>query len=229
MRVITDDATTPTAVLSDTIWSYRLDRRHRVTGGALSNGGNATGWLARHFAGGDFDLLTAEAARIDPDGHGLTILPMFAGERAPSWNDDASVVFAGMTLATLPGHIYRGTLEATAYRFAAIHDALIPLLTEDYEIYVNGAAALKSPLWLQIIADTLGRPVAALDAEAEASARGVAVAALESLGEITYLRPDSPAIKVSYKPDPAAHMVYLAAKDRQAQLENAMVAFWDAQ
>lgn len=229
LRVITGDDSTPETPLNDSIWSYRLDRHRRVTGGALSNGGNATGWLARHFAGGDFDVLAAAAGSIPPDGHGLTVLPLFAGERAPSWNDDAAAVFAGMTLATSPGHLYRATLEAIAYRFAAIHEALKPWLQDDHDIYVNGAAALKSPLWLQIISDTLGQSLAALDADAEASARGAAVSALDALGEIPQLRPESPTVKDRYTPDASSHHIYQRGRARQSHLEDAMAAFWEAQ
>lgn len=228
MRLITADAETRHLDLSDRIWSYRLDRRHRVTGGALSNGGNVTGWLARQFAGGDFAGVTAEAERVPPDGHGLTVLPLLAGERSPTWNDAASGVFAGLTLTAQRGQIYRATLEATAYRLAAIYDALRPFVTSEHEIFVNGAAAQKSPLWLQIIADTLGRPLAALDADAEASARGAAIAALNVLGVLPTIRPETPSVRRSFDPDLSNHAIYQAGIRRQSRLEAAMLPFWQS-
>lgn len=224
MRVITEGNSD--APLSERLWAYRLDRDHRVTGGALSNGGNVAGWMARYFAGGDFDVLTDAALRMDPDSHGLTVLPLLAGERSPSWNDDATGVFAGITLATRPAQIYRATLEATAYRFAAIHEALKPLLAPGHATFANGAAALKSPLWLQIIADTLGEPVSALDADAEASARGVAVSALEAIGAVDGLRPEQVPVKDRYEPDADAHAIYLSGWKRQQMLESAIQGFW---
>jgi gluconokinase len=33
----------------------------------------------------------ARAARLEPDRHGLTVLPFLSGERAPGWNSDAKV------------------------------------------------------------------------------------------------------------------------------------------
>lgn len=226
MRLITEDAGRPHIELSDRIWSYRLDRDHRVTGGALSNGGNVTGWLARYLAGGDFERITEAAEHIEPDGHGLTILPLLAGERSPSWNDDASGVLAGLTLATQPGHIYRATLEATAYRFAAIYEALQPFVASDHQMFVNGAAALKSPLWLSIIADTIGQSLAALNAEAEASARGAAISALDAIGAFTSIRPDSPEVRRRFDPDLERHEVYQRGFRRQQRLEKTMEAFW---
>jgi gluconokinase len=117
-------------------------------------------------------------------------------------------------------------LEATAYRFAAIHEALEPFLAPDHTTLANGAAALKSPLWLQIIADTLGKPVSALDADAEASARGVAVSALESIGAIEGLRPEQVPVKDRYEPHDGAHSAYLAGWQRQQELESVMQGFW---
>ncbi len=227
MRVITDDAETARIGLSDRIWSYRLDRDHRVTGGALSNGGNVTGWLARKLAGGDFEVVTAEAEQVGADRHGLTILPLLAGERSPGWNDDATGVFAGVTLATRRSHIYRATLEATAYRFAAIYEALQPFVASEHHIFVNGGAALQSPLWLAIIADTLGQPVSALDADAEASARGAAIAALQVIGALPSIRPDSPSVRRRFEPDPANNRAYQEGIRRQARLEAAMLTFWE--
>ncbi|HEU0163474.1 MAG TPA: FGGY family carbohydrate kinase, partial [Thermomicrobiales bacterium] len=104
------------------LWVYRLDRHREVIGGALSNGGNVTAWLSETVSGRSMDDLTREAESVAPDGHGLTILPFLAGERSPSWDDSATGVFAGLTLATAPAELFRAILEATAYRFAAIHD-----------------------------------------------------------------------------------------------------------
>ncbi|MBA2247763.1 MAG: gluconokinase, partial [Chloroflexia bacterium] len=145
--------------IPDRIWCYLLDRTHKVLGGALSNGGNVTEWLAGTMAGGGFEELTESAARLGPDAHGLTLLPFLAGERSPSWNDSATGTLSGVTLSTTSGDIYRAALEATAYRIAAIHDDLRPLAADACEIHANGSAVLNSPLWLQIIADTLGRRV----------------------------------------------------------------------
>jgi len=209
-------------LLPSRIWSYRLDRERRVLGGALSNGGNVTGWLADHLADGDFDALTAAAAGLDPDSHGLTVLPFLAGERSPSWNDNATGTISGLRLATTGGDLFRATLEATAYRMAAIYDDVKTLAAPGHDILANGAAALSSPLWLQIIADVLGHGIDALDAAAEASARGAAVCALDALGAITAL--DEPANTVSqhFEPNRDHHQRYLAARRRQANLEHAI-------
>lgn len=213
----------PTA-LPHRIWRYQLDREHQVLGGALSNGGNVTGWFANHLARGDFDALTEAAKLIEPDGHGLTILPFLAGERSPSWTENATGTISGMRLSTTAGDLFRATLEATAFRMAAIYDDVKLLAAPAHEIHANGAAVLSSPLWLQIIADALNHQLHAVDAEAEASARGAAICTLESLGALASLRDLDNTVSESYSPDGAAHVRYRRARERQSTLETAINA-----
>ena len=222
MRMIVEHGPTSTTrePIPERIWCYLLDRTHKVLGGALSNGGNVAEWLAQNMAGGEFEELTASAARLEPDAHGLTLLPFFAGERSPSWNDAATGTLSGIRLSTTPGHIFRASLEATAYRIAAIHDDLRPLAADGYEIHANGSAVLNSPLWLQIIADTLGRQVDAVDAHTEASAQGAAICALESLGVLEGLASVKNEISRSFMPDASAHERYARARERQSTLEH---------
>jgi gluconokinase len=214
----------PAGEIPHRIWSYRLDRCYRVLGGALSNGGNVTAWLAQQVLGQGFDFLTAAAAALGPDDHGLTMLPFVAGERSPSWNDAATGAILGLRLATTPGDIFRAGLEATAYRMAAIYDDVKVLASPEHEIHANGGAALSSPLWLQIIADTLGHRLDAVDAEAEASARGAALCALESLGAIEDLATIRSGISASYEPDQGSHQRYAVARQRQRNFEEAVTS-----
>ncbi len=223
MRVIlANPAGTDPVPVPHRIWRYRLDRDLAVVGGALSNGGNAAAWVAEHSEVSDIGHLTEEAARLEPDGHGLTILPMFAGERSPSWNEHARGTIHGIRLATTSADIFRATLEATSYRLAAIHDDLAQLAEAPYEIHANGAAALGSPLWLQIIADTLNHQIDAVDAEMEASARGAAICALQASGVIDSLLDTGRPVATSYQPNQEDHHIYAAARRRQAALEAAI-------
>ena len=229
MRVILRDQTDHEEVtrpLSSKLWQYRLDRRHRVAGGALSNGGNVTRWFAELIHHSDFEELTDAAAKVAPDSHGLTVLPFLAGERSPSWNDDLTGAILGLRLTTRPGAIYRAFLEATAYRFASIYEDLRLLVDTDHEVWANGAAALGSPLSMQILADALNHTISSLDAESEASARGAAICALQSIRAIDYLRElESPIVR-DFQPHSQHHQIYVLGRQRLERYEHtiAMVA-----
>jgi gluconokinase len=206
------------------LWAYRLDRERAVLGGALSNGGNLLRWTRDLLGVTVDDAVLALAAELAPDSHGLTVLPFVAGERSPGWHDQATGLVAGLTLATRPEHLVRAVLEAIAYRFARLYDALVLLAATPHRVVANGGAILKSPLLLQIVADSLGHDLIALPPEDEASARGAALVALQAAGVLPNLAAaDDPAFGATiYRPDATRHAVYRAACERQLRLETVL-------
>jgi gluconokinase len=210
MRVVLD---APPDSLPWGLWNYRVDRRRCLLGGATTDGGSVYAWLRETLRLPDAAALEAQLAGMEPCAHGLAFLPFFSGERAPGWRDDARGAVAGLSLQTSPLDLVRAGLEAVALRFAFIHRALAPHLPADHQVIASGAALLASPMWLQMMADVLGRPVTA-SAEKEGTSRGAAVLALEAMG----LNPQPAALGVTYQPDPRRHLVYQAAMDQQAAL-----------
>jgi gluconokinase len=207
------------------LWAYRLDRERAVLGGALSNGGNLLRWIWNTTATGPDHEATREAASLAPDTTGLTVLPFLAGERSPGWHDDATGVFAGLTVATRPKHLIRAGMESVAYRLADVYDALSPLCAGDHRVIVSGGAVLNMPVWLQIIADTLGYPLTAHAADDETTARGAALMAATAAGILPNLdaAADFTESAAVYEPDMTAHERYRAGRERQARLENTLV------
>lgn len=212
------------APLPPGLFRYLIDGRSEVIGGALSNGGNMVAWLSNFSQSKDRAMLMRQASQIPPDGHGLTVLPFFAGERAPSWHDHLGGTITGMSLDTTNIHILRAMLEATAHRFASVYDDVRRFASEQHTIVANGGALLQSPLWSQITADSLGHSIAALHSRAEASARGAAISALNAHGILPALRTD-PAIGTTFVPQPEATIVYRNARKRLESLESALTTW----
>jgi gluconokinase len=199
------------------LWSYRVDRDHHLVGGATSEGGNVYAWVRDAFQFGDRAQTEAELAALAPDSHGLTILPFFAGERSPDWAGNVQATIHGLTLATTPLQILRASLEAVAYRFAVIEQRLCGRPDCDHRLIASGGALLQSPVWSQIFADVLGRPVV-VSAESEATSRGAALLALRALGALPSLAAAPAADGAVYLPDPARHERYQVAIARQRAL-----------
>jgi gluconokinase len=192
----------------DGLFVYRVDSKRSLVGGPLSNAGNLYGWMQRVLnVDGSPELQTA-IANMEPDSHGLTILPFLAGERAPGWNDAARAVFMGMTFDTAPEHLIRAGLEAIACRFAQVARRLAPLVAPDTVYVASGAAITSSPTWLQIMADVLNATV--YPTEAETTIRG---AVFLATGEA-----HPPTLGPAYTPDPARHAIYQTAMARQQEL-----------
>lgn len=207
------------------LWCYRVDERRVVLGGALNDGGSLVDWL-RNFLQlqlPDITQFEAELAEMAPDSHGLTVLPFWGGERNPGWADDARGAIVGLRFSTRPLDVARACLEAVGLRFALIDELLVSATGNPREVIATGGALLHSPAWLQIIADALGRPLLA-SAEAEASSRGAALLALESVGLLsTPLDAMLPETTRRFEPNAEHTERYRAAADRQRHLYHALV------
>jgi gluconokinase len=202
----------------DGLWRYQIGPRRFLLGGALSNGGSVWGWIKRTLAlpkEADSELETA-LMKLPADGHGLTVLPFFSGERAPLWRDDLRATIHGMTAATTPLEIASACMESVALRFAVLREALRPAAPSG-QIVGSGAGLISSPAWAQMIADALGEPLL-LSSEEQASARGAALLAWERLGLGTIEQAPTVPTTATLMPDPARTRIYAAARDRQEDL-----------
>jgi gluconokinase len=203
------------------LWCYLVDRSRFVMGGALSNGGDVFAWCQRVLRL-DAEKVEAGLRSMDPDGHGLTVLPFFSGERSTGWADYARASIHGMTLSTGPMEILRASIESVAYRFAAIYDLVNRELNLNATVIASGGGILNSKGWTQIMADVIGVPVVASTAP-EASSRGAALQALEVLGRITDLSDVEVPLGETFEPRTENRAVYDQGRKRQEQLYDLLV------
>lgn len=204
------------------LWCYRVNQDYSLVGGATSEGGNLYAWLRQTLRLDDSDSVEAALADLLPDGHGLTILPFVAGERSPGWAGNIPATIHGITLATTPIQIVQASLEAIAYRCALIEQRLCEKDGCSHRLIASGGALLRSPWWIQTMADVLGRPVVA-SAEAEATSRGTALLALKALGLVSSLEAITAQDGMVYEPNQERHEVYQAAIERQQALYGRLV------
>jgi xylulokinase len=137
--------------------------------------GGSTLWLAESVLRCPQAELFDRAAQAPPGSDGILFLPALSGSTAPRWNDRMRGAFAGLAMNHDGGHLARAVLEGCAYALRDIVDRLAALGLAEDEVRVVGGGA-RSPLWLQIKADVLGRPVRAVLAE-EPTALGAAMLA----------------------------------------------------
>jgi gluconokinase len=210
----------PRGKLPPGLWCYRLDADRLVTGGALSNGGNLHAWLLQtlRLDGGG---LEARLPRMQPTAHGLTFLPHLAGERSLGYAPHAFGAISGLTSATGPDDIARAGLEAVAIECSRINRRLDEVAPGRSRLIASGAALLSSPAWLQMMADAIGREVAA-GSPKEASSRGAAIFALEALGLAKAEHLD-PGTGRTFTPNPIATKAYRKAQARQEALYKALI------
>ena len=161
------------------LFCYRVDAQRFLVGGAVSNAGNLRAWALRELRTPDPDELEQLlASRPGPD-HGLTVLPFWAAERAPTWNEDIRGAILGITQATSALDLLQAVTEATYHRLALIADTLIFKTGVTPKFLVSGGIQ-HSLSAMQRMADVLHYPVYA-NPEREASIRGAAIYAMEKL------------------------------------------------
>jgi gluconokinase len=187
------------------LFLHWLDESRVVEGGSLSDGGNLYAWMDKTFK----DAGAGSLADRDPDSHGLTFLSLLGGERSPGWHQHAKGAVHGLTFETTPLDLRQAGLEGVAFRFAEVAD-LMPGIAE---IVVTGGALLRDSDWVQIMADSLGRPVTTSGVK-EASLRGAAVFVLERVGETPAPAPLGPVVE----PRADKAEAFRAARERQRRL-----------
>jgi len=211
----------PPASIPSGLWCYRIDRQRVIMGGALSDGGGLYHWLKENLRLGKDNVVEAEIAKREPDGHGLTFLPFLAGERSIGYHESARGAILGLRSSTDTIDIVQAALESVAYRFAEIFDQL-NTIAKINEIIASGGALRESPVWTQIIADVLGRNMSLPDTR-EASSRGAVLLALETIGKIESIEKIPTPLGNKFTADKARRVVYAKARKRNEANYNLII------
>jgi len=220
MRVVYEG--NPPQRLPPGLWCYRVDKKRVVVGGALSDGGGLYAFLKRTL---NLDLsdyaIAKEIIRRGADAHRLTMLPFFFGERSTGYHENARGAVIGLNSSHDSVDIIQAAMESVAYRFAEIFDQLKRVCRFD-EIVASGGALRDSPVWTQIVADVLGRPLTVVDVP-EASLRGAVLLALESIGNIESIGVVSVGQGTIVEPGANRHAVYHMARKRHQRLYDLII------
>lgn len=175
----------------------------------LTAGGNLA-WLRGVLSSEallDYDQVVRLAEAAPPGCRGLLYLPYLAGERSPFQDPNARACFLGISQGTGRPELARAVLEGTALAYRALCDVLALPAGAPLSLVGGGA---QSPLWCQILADVLDRPVHVLADAASVPARGAALIAGRSLGWYADLFPGEaffPTVR-THRPEAAHRSLY---------------------
>ncbi len=179
---------------------------------ALSfTGGAAIKWFRDEFAK---DLSKENAYVVLGDSvkdapTGILILPHFAGAANPYMDTGSKAAILGLTLEHTRADLYKAMMEGVTYEIMTNVSHLEDAGVSMDSLYATGGGA-SSPVWLQIKADILNRPITALLAK-EVGACGTAMLCAVALGEYKDLKEAKKAfVKVgkTYLPNPEKQAKY---------------------
>jgi L-ribulokinase len=175
--------------------------------------GDMLAWFVENVARdpGSYAQLEEAASRIGPGETGLVALDWWNGNRTILADADLTGAILGMTLQTTREQIYRALLESIAFGSRRIMDNFEEHGLVLSRIVACGGIAERSPLMMQLLADTSGHEVHVPEVN-EIPARGaalfgaVAAGVFEDIGSaIDATRPRSVR---TYKPDFEAKKTY---------------------
>ena len=175
--------------------------------------GDMLAWFVRTLGGDDslFGEMEEQASELRPGETGLLAFDWFNGNRSILADADLTGALFGLTLQSRPPEIYRSLLESIAFGNRRIVDNFtengIPL----DQIVACGGIAERSPLTMQLIADTSGLPVH-VPASEQIPARGAALFAAVAAGIYEdideAIEATRPSTARTYEPDRTATEVY---------------------
>ena len=204
---------------------YYLGNRVWFAGGAINNGGLMLRWFrdnlgerakqeAQKRGESPYTVLSDYAAKAPPGADGLLFLPFLAGERSPYWDGNMRGVLLGLSLHHGQAHMIRALMEGVCYRIRSVSKPLDELFGVPKQVRVTGGFT-RSPLWLQILANVLGRELLVLE-EPEGSVLGATAFAYHALGmldSLTCLLDKNPVSKAIH-PEPELHQFYTGEFER---------------
>lgn len=205
------------------VFCYALTDDLWVVGGAINNGGIVMRWALEALApdlAGESELL--ELAASAPAGSGgLLMMPYLLSERAPRWSSLPQGAYVGLTRAHGREHLVRAALEGVCLQLSLVLESMRAAGLEVGEVRATGGV-MRSDLWRQMLADTLGTPIDLTEGE-QGSGYGAAVLGMVALGLLDSIQDAAASATVTetVRPDAATAGVY-------GQLRPVYSALYDA-
>lgn len=187
----------------DSLFCYSLTEQTWAVGGAVSNGGDVSSWVASALAPDWSELAVgvparrvtdgprrAEEAALDlassapPGSDGLVMIPYLLPERSPLWDAGLCGAYLGLRRRHTRADLARAAIEGVCLGMRSVLDSL-DSVHPVHEVRATGGA-LAAPLWRDVLAASLGVPMVVANTS-EGSALGAAALALVALGEATTL------------------------------------------
>ena len=159
---------------------------------AIFSGGTSLRWVRDHLCGNlvaqariegrdPYDVMTALAEQSPVGSHKLLFNPSLAGGSSLDASPAIRGAFLGLDLGHTQADIVRATLEGIALNLRLVLDQLRRLGQVGREMVVVGGGS-RSPLWRQILADTLQIDIVKTNVGQEAGALGAAAVAAVAVG-----------------------------------------------
>ncbi len=204
--------------------------RWHLMGVMLSAAGSLQWYRDQLACDRSFAELVEDASRTPAGSEGLIFLPYLSGERTPHPDPLARAAWIGLTVRHTQAHLTRAVLEGVAFgvkdMFCLMRDAGLGPIEQ---VRLSGGGA-KSPLWRQILADTLEAELVTVNTT-EGAAFGAALLAGVGAGlwsDVDTACAETIFVQDRVSPDPETFTVYRSLHEQYQKLYPALKPTFEA-
>ncbi|HEU25172.1 MAG: gluconate kinase [Mesoaciditoga sp.] len=133
------------------LFTYILDEKNFVIGGAVNNVGVALNWFIKTF-GGKIEKIEQIARKVPTGSGDLVFLPHITGERAPYWDPEMRGSFSGIRIDHKKEDFFRAVLEGIAFSLYEIKETMEENGIKVKEVHLSGGMS-SSKLFMEILAN----------------------------------------------------------------------------
>jgi len=218
---------------------WHLDPDLITPTGTMQCAGNSYRWLrdelcwwevkkAEEQGVDPYEIMDAEARKVEAGAEKVIFLPYLMGERSPWWNPNARGVFFGLALGHKRRNLIRAVLEGVAFNLKIILDAFEEQGIEIENIRMIGGGA-KGKLWREIMACIYGKRVLVPEYLMEATSLGAAMAAGVGIKEYKDFGLAEKIVRIvaEEEPDPQLHKKYEALYEFFKKLYLTLIPLYD--
>ena len=167
------------------LFTYILEEKSYLIGGASNNGGNVMQWFTEKITHRkSVENLFNETKQIAAGAEGLTFLPYIFGERAPLWDANARGLYYGVSASHGQLHFAKATIEGVLFNLRLILEEIEETTSICLEKIIAGGGFFRSKIGTQLAADILGKTIVLRESH-DNSAYGAVLQAMKGLGHIT--------------------------------------------
>lgn len=146
--------------------------KYHKMGVALNSGGSMNWWTSNILHSKEFTEMEVEMNKLD-SAEKLYYLPYLIGERSPINDSEIRGSFLGLSLHHTDAHLTRAIIEGVSFSIRQMYDGM--QVEGDPAFKITGGGA-NNKLWVQIIADVIGKPINLVNSS-EGPAFGAAILA----------------------------------------------------
>jgi len=188
LRTVVSDRVPGSTLVNNSLFCYSYVNDQFITGGTTKCGGDSVRWFIDTFMGGYpkegvFDLIANDANASQLGANGVIFMPYLMGMGSPQSRKESQGAFINLGRHHQRADMTRALLEGVAFSLRDIGETFNYLKLSWGDMRFTGGGS-KNPVWGQIVADVLDKPLTGVSADSVLGAAITAVVACDYVSSI---------------------------------------------